>query len=378
MTAEAPWACVGTDWAAALAAAPREWFVPDVAWTTGDGLLDRQADPQGWWAAIARDDAIVTQIDDGRTELTDDSPWTTLDWTSSCSAPNMVFDFLRLLDPYPGDRVLEVGTGTGWTAALLSARLGAEWVTSIDIDASVAAAARARLECAEFTPTLLVGDGAEGHPAGAPFDRVHVTCGVSEIPPAWVEQTRPGGVIVLPWMPFHSGGYKVRLVVADDERAVGRIHGTAAYMPMRAQRLPRTSAGSEATRSRSRIDPRRIDAGGDGFRIAVLGLLGGVTNRGGGTNPVDGTFRYVLIDGISDSHAIAIQPPSGGPAEVRQRGPRRLWDELESAYLQWVGWGEPSVDRLGVTVNRAGQHVWLDSPNNPLTEVPHGRRRQAP
>lgn len=99
-----------------------------------DGLIDRNADPETWAAAVARDDAIVTQIDDGNTELSEESPWRALAWSSSCSAPAMVLDFLRLLDPYPGDRVMEIGTGTGWTAALLSARLGADQVTSIEVE----------------------------------------------------------------------------------------------------------------------------------------------------------------------------------------------------------------------------------------------------
>ncbi|MDS1269102.1 rRNA adenine N-6-methyltransferase family protein [Lipingzhangella sp. LS1_29] len=140
-------------------AAPREWFVPDVAWTVEDGLIDRHADLPTWNAAVARDDAIVTQIDDGATQLTASNVRRTPNRSSSCSAPSLVFDFLRLLEPYPGDRVLEVGTGTGWTAALLSAYLGAQQVTSIEVDEQIAAQAEEHLDRAGFAPGLLVGDG---------------------------------------------------------------------------------------------------------------------------------------------------------------------------------------------------------------------------
>jgi protein-L-isoaspartate(D-aspartate) O-methyltransferase len=202
----------GVEWREALAAAPRELFVPDVAWTRNDGLIDRQAAPETWRAAVDRDDAIVTQVADGEVELSaENMERNPHKISSSCSAPFMVFDFQRLLDPYPGDHVLEIGTGTGWTAALLAAKLGAENVISIEIDEQVAKQAAANLENAGFAPHLVVGDGTLGHPPGAPYDRVHVTCGMRDIPYAWVEQTRPGGIIACPWMPPSGAGRITRL-----------------------------------------------------------------------------------------------------------------------------------------------------------------------
>lgn len=70
------------------------------------------------------------------------------------------------------------------------------------------------LKAVGHAPRLVVGDGADGFPQGAPYDRVHATCAVAEIPYAWVEQTRPGGVIVAPWQPGRGHGLKVRLTVA--------------------------------------------------------------------------------------------------------------------------------------------------------------------
>ncbi|MDS1271486.1 methyltransferase domain-containing protein [Lipingzhangella sp. LS1_29] len=350
------------EWAAALRAAPREWFVPDVAWTVEDGLIDRHADPQTWQAAVARDDAIVTQIDDGHTALTSESPWRTPSWTSSCSAPNMVFDFLRLLDPYSGDRVLEVGTGTGWTAALLSAYLGAQQVTSIEVDEQVAAQAKKHLDGAGFAPRLLVGDGAIGDPDGAPFDRVHATCSVRTIPYAWVEQTRPGGVIVAPWIPHRSGGYKLRLTVTG-AAAVGRLYGAAAFMPLRGHRIGFPAVGRDREELLCKVDPRRIARAGPGLDLALTALLPGVVVQDvRGTGEAD---RVSAWDPESGSWALAVHGnPHGGSV-----GPRDLWRELERAYLTWVGWGEPPADRFGLTVDAVGQHVWLDSPDNQITEV---------
>jgi protein-L-isoaspartate O-methyltransferase len=68
------------------------------------------------------------------------------------------------------------------------------------------------------------------------FDRLHVTCGVSRIPYAWITQLSPGGVAVLPWMPDGQNGYQVRLTARGDGTATGTFHGPAGYMMLRAQR----------------------------------------------------------------------------------------------------------------------------------------------
>ncbi|RNL81838.1 methyltransferase domain-containing protein [Halostreptopolyspora alba] len=354
------------EWEQALRETPRHLFIPDRAWTVNQGLIDRTTDSDTWWATVYTDDAIVTQIDDGNTELTNDSPWATLRWSSSNSAPNMVFAFLDLLDPYPGDRVLEIGTGTGWTTGLLSAHLGVGHITSVEVDDQVSKQAAANLERAGYAPNLVVGDGAEGWPDRAPYDRVHVTCGVREVPYAWIEQTRPGGVIVAPWAPDGSGGHKLRLVVANGE-AVGRFHGNAAYMLLRAQRPELLPIRGEARESTARVDPRRIARAGRGFEVALAGLMPGVS--AGGSDHPGGEHRYALRHLPSDSHALAVRESEGGEVEVTQRGPRDLWDEVEAAYLAWVGWGQPERGRFGVTVDASGQHVWLDTPDNRIREM---------
>ncbi|RNL84036.1 methyltransferase domain-containing protein [Halostreptopolyspora alba] len=354
-------------WDDALRLAPRHMFVPDIAWTTKHELIDHTTDPDSWWDAVNSNTAIVTQIDDGNTELTGQSPWMTLNHSSSCSAPGMVFDFLTLLVPYPGDRVLEIGTGTGWTAALLSARIGTENVTTVEVDDRVAKQAAANLERAGHAPTLVVGDGAEGYAEGAPYDRVHVTCGVRDIPYAWVEQARPGGVIVLPWMHgTFSAGHKTMLTVTG-EAAVGRFHGECAYMMLRSQRERHPPITGEERESIARVDPRRIARAGPGLDVTVAGMLPAVSVSGG--TSADGSYRVALRHEPSDAHALAVRPPAASETEVTQRGSRDLWDELEAAYLAWVGRGTPGVERFGLAITPAGQYVWLDSPDNPLGQV---------
>ncbi|MGH3900291.1 MAG: methyltransferase domain-containing protein [Pseudonocardiaceae bacterium] len=95
--------------------------------------------------------------------------------TSSASKPDLVLSMLGALDLHDGHTVLEIGTGTGYNAALLAARLGASNVTTVEIDPALADAARAALDASRFPVTVVTGDGAQGHPDRAPYDRVIAT-----------------------------------------------------------------------------------------------------------------------------------------------------------------------------------------------------------
>ncbi|WP_319020112.1 methyltransferase domain-containing protein [Streptomyces sp. C8S0] len=98
--------------------------------------------------------------------------------------PTMVFSMLDALSVEPGNRVLEIGTGTGWNAALLCHRLGDQNVVSVELDATLAAEARSRLYAADFAPEIVVGDGAVGHGKRSPYDRIIATASVGHVPPS--------------------------------------------------------------------------------------------------------------------------------------------------------------------------------------------------
>jgi len=157
--------------AAALSEVPRHLFVPGVAL------------PQAY-----ADVAIVTHRDG------DGMP------TSSSSQPTIMALMLDQLAVRPGDRILEIGAGTGYNAALLAHLAGpAGMVVSIDIQADVVAAARVHLAEAGYPDVEVVCcDGADGYPARAPYDRIIATAGVWELAPAWLEQLAPDGRIVVP------------------------------------------------------------------------------------------------------------------------------------------------------------------------------------
>lgn len=133
------------------------------------------------------DNAILTHEEDGLP-------------VSSASQPAIVAIMLQQMGVEPGMNVLEIGAGTGYNAALLAELTGPTGhVTTVDIDAEIAEEARAHLEAAGYTQVrVIVADGAAGWPESAPYDRIELTVGASDITPAWFEQLADGGLITLP------------------------------------------------------------------------------------------------------------------------------------------------------------------------------------
>ena len=176
--------------AAALHAVPRHLFLPGQR-------------PE----AAYRDDAIVTKRDEAGQPI------------SSSSQPAIMAIMLDQLDLAPGHRVLEIGAGTGYNAALMSHIVGPSGqVTSVDIDPELVVSAREHLARAGFGEvTVVCADGAGGDPEHAPYDRIIATVGVSDLAPAWLEQAGPQARIVVP---FDVRG--TQLSIAFDPAAPGR------------------------------------------------------------------------------------------------------------------------------------------------------------
>jgi methyltransferase of FxLD system len=182
----------------AFAAVPRHLFLP--------GLPPDEA---------YADDAVVTHDEGGIP-------------TSSSSQPSLMARMLAQLDVRPGVRVLEIGAGTGYNAALLG-RLGAT-VTSVELQPEVADAARTHLEAAGIDGVEVVtGDGAE--PPAGPYDRVIVTAACWSLPAAVVEELVEGGILVAP---LRVNGVEVVVALRRDGAV---LHGSGAvpcgFMPLR-------------------------------------------------------------------------------------------------------------------------------------------------
>ncbi|MGW1398857.1 methyltransferase, FxLD system [Streptomyces sp. NPDC002405] len=119
---------------------------------------------------------------------------------SCASQPGVVALMLDQLDAQPGQRILELGAGTGYNAGLLAHLVGESGhVTTLDVDDDLVEGARAHLAAAGITNVEAVArDGALGYAEGAPYDRIIATVGAHGVPHAWLQQLAPGGRLLVP------------------------------------------------------------------------------------------------------------------------------------------------------------------------------------
>ncbi|WP_274562758.1 methyltransferase domain-containing protein [Streptomyces spiramyceticus] len=361
---------LSSDWAPTFAAVPRSAFLPERMWPFDMGAgksvaISKRDDPAAWMEYADSDVPIVTQWDDGAHNGAEPGEVS----TSSASMPSVVFRMLRDLDVQPSHRAMEIGTGTGWNAALLAHRLGAQNVVTIEVDGTVAEQARTALERFGLPARVVHGDGFKGFQEGAPYDRIIATCGLRFIPFAWVQQSQPEGVIVAPWGTHYSNGDAVaRLVVTDDgESATGAFTGPVEFMKLRAQRRPPVDhdeyvTGSVADGDESSTDISETEFIGEQFGPQRFALGLRIRNCCHTVAEKHDGARPVWFYGLDDRSWACVMFRDGKNARVWQFGPRRLWDEAEAAFRWWEGEGKPGHERFGLTVNAEGQSVWLDDP----------------
>ncbi|MEU6328935.1 protein-L-isoaspartate(D-aspartate) O-methyltransferase [Streptomyces sp. NPDC047049] len=366
---------LSADWAPSYAAVPRSIVLPDLMWPfdmeVGRSVAVSKADDPARWQEFADSDVpIVTQWDDGKHTGTEPGHVP----TSSASMPSVVFRMLQDLDLRPGHKALEIGTATAWNALLMAHRAGPGYVTTVEVDRAVATAAMATVERLGIPLHVVHGDGFQGYPDGAPYDRVIATCGLRSIPPAWLEQCRPGGVIVAPWgTDFSHGDAVARLVVAPDGKsAAGNFTGPVEFMKLRSQRLspvvhkeyvPGSVAdGDESSTTVTEAEFVGGQFGPEGF---ALGLR--VPRCRQVLAAKDDGARPVWFYGLGDRSWACCLFRDGKSARVWQSGPRRLWDEAEAAFGWWEGHGRPAPSRFGLTVTAEGERVWLDDPADSWT-----------
>jgi methyltransferase of ATP-grasp peptide maturase system len=319
----------------------------------------------GWLAGVYADRTLVTQLD-GRLRPGDvrggggvvGAP------TSSSTLPSLVVRMWRLLDVRAGQRVLEVGTGTGYSAALGVRVLGEGAVTSVEYDPEVAAAAAGALRAAGCAPRLVVGDGLRGDPGGGAYDRLIATCAVRYVPMAWLHQVRPGGRILVTLSGWGYASGLALLTVTGAGTAEGRfLPGYTSFMLARPHERPprpvlQLLPGEERS---SRIDPAVVGTWTGGW-VAQLAVPQAERMGSGG--------EQVLWDVSTGSQARTAPAPDGGWTVV-QRGPVRLWDAVEEAVLSWQDAGGPHQEGFGLTITPDGtQRVWAGTDDGPGWKLP--------
>jgi protein-L-isoaspartate(D-aspartate) O-methyltransferase len=147
------------------------------------------------------------------------------------SAPHMVAIMVELLDAKSGDRILEIGTGCGYHAAVAAEVVGPENVFTVEYHDGLAERARETLsELGYGAISVRVGDGREGWPENAPYDGAYLTCAGASFPPAVLEQVRLGGVVL---GPIDEGRQRlIRGVVGEDGLREREQHGYVRFVPL--------------------------------------------------------------------------------------------------------------------------------------------------
>ncbi|GLW67331.1 protein-L-isoaspartate O-methyltransferase [Actinomadura rubrobrunea] len=365
-------------WRDAFHDTPRHAFIPDDIWVETAGgwrRLSRTADPDTWSRLVNADGYVVTQVDDGHPADPDHGEYS----TSSASQPSLVLAMLDQLQVEPGMRVLEIGTGTGYNAALLAARLGVDNVTTVEVDPQLAGRAREALVRVGRPVPVITGDGTAGYPPHAPYDRIIATAATRRIPRAWIEQTRPGGVILTPWGNAYHNDALLRLTVNGDGTATGPFTGRAPFMWLRHDRVllgtlrDYVHTGDIPDTSTTRVDPRDMFGQPDVDFAVAIRVPGVSWHR---FDAPDGSEEFTVwlvhVDADAAERSWASVDYEGGTVHhVEQFGPRRLFDEVAAAYEEWTRLGRPAFTRHGVTVHADGRHtVWLDTPSGPCRPLP--------
>lgn len=169
---------------------------------------------------------------------------------SSSSQPGMMAIMLRQLHLKPGFNVLEIGTGTGYNAALIHHLVGeAGRVTTVELDPQVAEAARANLQRIGIGDQVMVvtADGAGGYPPRAQYDRIIATAGVWDIPRAWVKQLKARGIIVAP-LGLHGAQYSAEFHLQPDGTLFSESNAPCGFIRLRGT-AARGDGGAGASRT---------------------------------------------------------------------------------------------------------------------------------
>jgi len=277
--------------------------------------------------------------------------------SSSSSQPSVMADMLEALELEPGMRVMEIGTGTGYNAALLAEIVGSRGsVVTEDIDPGSAAEAEEALGAIEHGSVRVVArDGAEGVPEDAPFDRILVTVGCPDFSIRWHEQLTEEGRMVVPLE--HAGLHPLVLLTKGSQGLEGRFFAWTAFIPIREllhQELPWPTVYVREQKDGARKLPPW-----DGFGI-------GTPIPGWGI-PRD-VMDFFLFLALTDRRAVALPPPpssigdrwevgitdsSGsalaGSGGIRASGDQDLFSDLVRHHDSWEEAARPAIEDWHMT-----------------------------
>jgi protein-L-isoaspartate O-methyltransferase len=336
-------------WREPVATTPRHQLVPRW-WQPGTGeLRDGPADPAAWLAAAYSDQTLVTRTGPRHADLAPPGTRARGLPTSSGTKPSLVVRMYRHGQIADGMDVLDVGTGTGYGTALLCRRLGAEHVTSTDIDPYLTRAAATRLADAGLRPRILTTDATGPLPGS--YDRIISTTSVRPVPPTWLTALRPGGRIVTTLTGTTA------ILTADlqpDGTALGRIERDwAGFMPARHgpgyPPGPHPPGHHDSPAAPGRYPLIVLE---DAWELRTMLSIEhpGITEHP--CDHADGTTTVQLTH--PDGSRATARGQRGTIPLVRQDGPQRLWDHLDHLRDQWLAHGSFPVYGAAALIEHDG------------------------
>ncbi|MBL1116784.1 methyltransferase domain-containing protein [Streptomyces sp. 110] len=276
---------------------------------------------------------------------------------SSTSQPSIVAKMLEAAHLQPGMRVLEVGAGTGWNAALIAHITGAQTHT---VEASPLVAAEAREALARAGAervTVHTGDGYLGHPDSGPFDLVIVTCGIAGISPAWLDQLSPTGTILAPIA--HGGLHPLTRIITTEGSPTGQLVANADFMtatgPLYAGATPPPAtrgqhfATPDPAAARTGAVPADLDPRGSyvDLWMHLAAHQAGTTCAG-----VKDTSDYTGCAVVDGDAAVFVQP--GGLHLTPGSEPELLADQVQQHVSEWDHNGRPGLTAWRCSLVPAG------------------------
>lgn len=334
----------GSRWHETVRSVPRHllvprWFTPRRdrdTWDVRDGPSDKPA-----WLEAAYDGqtTLVTRI--GTMHADHAKPGSRHDgWpASSATMPGLVLDMYRRARLTDGAAILDIGTGSGYGAALLAKRYGDGHITSIDVDPYLTATAAERLDSIGARPLILTIDATGDLPGS--YDRIVPMVSLPGIPASWITALRPAGRIVFS---LTGGSVLITARKTPDGGATGRVeYERASFMAARhgSTSLPHGSVpeqvldgeGEQVTTS-----PYPVVDPAWGWELnALLSItVPGLTIRAASDAQTGTSTTWLAHPDGSWARATG----SGDqPAHVHQAGPRRLWDTLDDHRHWWLTHG---------------------------------------